>query len=61
MSVVDSHSSTNTFFSPYILAELPSNLILRKIGPTVLMPTILTLWGIIVTFQGGTSTSELIQ
>src|SRR5437016_4962350 len=37
---------------PYILAELPSNLLLRKIGPNILMPTILTIWGVIVTLEG---------
>jgi MFS family permease len=38
--------------SPYIAAELPANLLLRKIGPKTLMPTLLTLWGIMVTLQG---------
>ena len=38
--------------SPYICAELPSNLLLRKIGPNILMPTVLTLWGLVVTLQG---------
>jgi len=37
---------------PYIASELPSNLLLKKIGPKVLLPTLLTLWGIIVTLQG---------
>lgn len=39
-------------YSPYIVAELPSNLVLRWVGPHIAMPTILTAWGIIVTFQG---------
>ncbi|KDR78098.1 hypothetical protein GALMADRAFT_119009 [Galerina marginata CBS 339.88] len=39
-------------YVPYIAAELPSNLILRKVGPNIAMPLILTLWGIIVTLQG---------
>lgn len=39
-------------YSPYIVAELPSNLLLRWIGPRIAMPTILTAWGIIVTLQG---------
>lgn len=43
--------------SPYIVAELPANLLLRKIGPRILMPTILTLWGIMVTLQGTFLTS----
>lgn len=39
-------------FRPYILSEIPSNLLLRKIGPNLGMPIILTVWGIIVTLQG---------
>ncbi|KAF9026961.1 MFS general substrate transporter [Hymenopellis radicata] len=39
-------------FVPYIFAELPANLLLRKIGPRYLMPALLTTWGIIVTLQG---------
>jgi MFS family permease len=39
-------------YVPYIVAELPSNLLLRKIGASVLMPTLLTIWGIMVTLQG---------
>ncbi|TFK43324.1 MFS general substrate transporter [Crucibulum laeve] len=39
-------------YVPYIAAELPSNLLLRTVGPRLLMPTLLTLWGIIVTLQG---------
>jgi len=49
------------FFSPYIASELPSNLMLRKIGPSILMPTLLTVWGVIVTLQGRSPTSELIR
>ena len=33
-------------------AELPANLLLRTIGPKIMMPALLTLWGIIVTLQG---------
>ncbi|KAF9440246.1 MFS general substrate transporter [Macrolepiota fuliginosa MF-IS2] len=39
-------------YVPYIAAELPSNLLLRWVGPCLLMPTILTAWGIVVTLQG---------
>ncbi|KAF9447485.1 MFS general substrate transporter [Macrolepiota fuliginosa MF-IS2] len=39
-------------YVPYIVAELPSNLLLRWVGPRLLMPTILTAWGIVVTLQG---------
>ncbi|KJA14608.1 hypothetical protein HYPSUDRAFT_48993 [Hypholoma sublateritium FD-334 SS-4] len=39
-------------YVPYIAAELPANLLLRKIGPRLLMPSLLTIWGIMVTLQG---------
>lgn len=39
-------------FRPYILAELPSNLLMRRIGPNIMMPTLLTVWGMIVALQG---------
>ncbi|KZP07792.1 MFS general substrate transporter [Athelia psychrophila] len=39
-------------YVPYIASELPANLLLRKIGPKVLLPTLLTTWGIILMLQG---------
>ncbi|KAF9451878.1 MFS general substrate transporter [Macrolepiota fuliginosa MF-IS2] len=39
-------------YVPYIAAELPSNLLLRWVGPHLLMPTILTAWGVVITLQG---------
>ncbi|KAF5391364.1 hypothetical protein D9757_001855 [Collybiopsis confluens] len=39
-------------YVPYILAELPANLLLRKIGPRYLMPSLLTAWGTMVALQG---------
>ncbi|KAH6916427.1 major facilitator superfamily domain-containing protein [Coprinopsis sp. MPI-PUGE-AT-0042] len=39
-------------YVPYICTELPSNLVLKKIGPHRVMPTILTLWGVVVIAQG---------
>ncbi|KAF8815170.1 MFS general substrate transporter [Phlegmacium glaucopus] len=39
-------------YVPYIVAELPSNLLLRKIGPRLLLPMLLTLWGLTATLQG---------
>lgn len=39
-------------YVPYILAEIPSNLILKFVGPRWLLPTILTLWGMITCLQG---------
>ncbi|PBK63050.1 MFS general substrate transporter [Armillaria solidipes] len=39
-------------YVPYILIELPSNLLLRVIGPNYLLPTLMTIWGIITILQG---------
>ncbi|KAF5332971.1 hypothetical protein D9757_015228 [Collybiopsis confluens] len=42
-------------YVPYICAELPSNLLLRKIGPRYLMPSLLTAWGLVSSFAGLTT------
>ncbi|KAK0221360.1 major facilitator superfamily domain-containing protein [Armillaria fumosa] len=39
-------------YVPYILIELPSNLLLRVIGPNYLLPTLMTIWGIVTILQG---------
>ncbi|KAK0229419.1 major facilitator superfamily domain-containing protein [Armillaria nabsnona] len=39
-------------YVPYILIELPLNLLLRVIGPNYLLPTLMTMWGIITILQG---------
>lgn len=39
-------------YVPYIVAELPSNLLLKTVGPDRMLPTMLTLWGIVTTLQG---------
>ncbi|KAJ8691717.1 hypothetical protein PTI98_011258 [Pleurotus ostreatus] len=39
-------------FIPYIFAELPSNLLLKIVGPNVLLSTLLVLWGVVTTLQG---------
>ena len=38
-------------YVPYILAELPSNLILNRIGHRILLPTICVLWGLVSSLQ----------
>lgn len=38
-------------YVPYILAELPSNLILAKVGPRILLPCLCVSWGIVTTLQ----------
>jgi len=39
-------------FIPYILSEIPSNLLLKIVGPNLLLPALLTLWGVVTTVQG---------
>ncbi|EMD35419.1 hypothetical protein CERSUDRAFT_116188 [Gelatoporia subvermispora B] len=51
---------TNTQYSialtvtyiPYILVEIPSNLLYKTIGPHIMLPTMLSLWGLVCTLQG---------
>ncbi|KAH9482229.1 putative transporter [Psilocybe cubensis] len=45
-------------YVPYIAAELPSNLVLKIVGPNWLLPTMLTLWGIVTALQGVVTTYE---
>ncbi|KAG6895246.1 hypothetical protein C0995_012981, partial [Termitomyces sp. Mi166 len=42
-------------FIPYILMEIPINLTLKAVGPHLLLPTMLTLWGTVATLQGAFS------
>jgi MFS family permease len=39
-------------YVPYILAEVPSNLLVKKIGPNYWLPILVTCWGIVGTLQG---------
>jgi len=39
-------------YVPYILTELPFNLVLKIIGPHILLPMIVTIWGIVTLCQG---------
>ncbi|KAI6045742.1 MFS general substrate transporter [Pisolithus marmoratus] len=39
-------------YVPYIAMELPSNLILKRVGPNVMLPAMVTLWGTVATMQG---------
>ncbi|KAK7035976.1 MFS domain-containing protein [Favolaschia claudopus] len=45
-------------YVPYIAAELPSNLLLKIVGPNLMLPTMLTLWGVVTTCQGTLKTYE---
>ncbi|CAH7686056.1 major facilitator superfamily domain-containing protein [Phakopsora pachyrhizi] len=39
-------------FVPYIAVELPANLLLKKIGPKIFLPTIIIIWGLVTMLQG---------
>ncbi|KIN95357.1 hypothetical protein M404DRAFT_1007500 [Pisolithus tinctorius Marx 270] len=39
-------------FVPFIVMELPSNLILKRVGPDRMLPAMVTMWGIIAGMQG---------
>ncbi|KAN0065599.1 hypothetical protein ACQY0O_000722 [Thecaphora frezii] len=44
--------ATLIFFVPYIIFEMPSNLLLRKIGPARQLSAIVLLWGAVMVGQG---------
>ncbi|KAL4263474.1 MFS transporter superfamily protein [Pleurotus pulmonarius] len=37
---------------PFLCSGLPVNLLMKIVGPNILLPTLLTLWGIVTTLQG---------
>jgi len=39
-------------FVPYIAAELPVNLLLKKVGANIMIPLLVTIWGLVTTLQG---------
>ncbi|ETI22443.1 hypothetical protein G647_06518 [Cladophialophora carrionii CBS 160.54] len=43
-----------TFFVFYILLEVPSNLLLKRIRPSIFIPSIMLIWGVITVCQGVT-------
>ena len=48
-------------YRPYIVAELPANLLLRRIGPKIVMPALLVVWGMITTLEGEMISALLIH
>jgi MFS family permease len=38
-------------YIPYIVAELPSNLVLKKFGPRLMLPGMCFCWGVVTTLQ----------
>lgn len=47
----DSFLAVTLTYVLYIVAELPSNLMLRKVGPKILLPGLCVCWGIVTTLQ----------
>ncbi|PWN49746.1 MFS general substrate transporter [Violaceomyces palustris] len=39
-------------YVPYIIFEIPSNLLIKKVGPARWIPGLVTVWGIVSTLQG---------
>ncbi|WWC67388.1 uncharacterized protein I206_101296 [Kwoniella pini CBS 10737] len=39
-------------YVPYIVAELPLTLAMKRVGPHILIPTLVVSWGIVTLFQG---------
>jgi hypothetical protein len=47
----DYNISLSLFFVGYIIFEIPSNMILKKIGPSRWIPIVMIMWGTVVSFS----------
>lgn len=47
---------TMIFFIPYIIFQFPANLIIRKLGPAVWLPSLVVCWGAVTIGMGFTTT-----
>lgn len=54
MTGVDYNIALFMFFIPYILLEVPSNMLLKRMRPSIFLPSIMILWGAITVCQGVT-------
>ncbi|PWN45571.1 MFS general substrate transporter [Ceraceosorus guamensis] len=52
LSFHDYQVALTVLYAPYIAFEIPSNLLIKKIGPARLIPFLVTAWGIVSTLQG---------
>lgn len=52
MSDRDYNLALFVFFIPYILFEVPSNLIIRRVKPSTWLATIVSLWGLATIGRG---------
>lgn len=51
-SLHDYQVALTILYPPYILLEVPGNLLLKLIGPRIWIPSLVMLWGIVSTLQG---------
>lgn len=40
------------FFFPYCFFEVPSNMLLKKLRPSIWLPSIMVAWGVVMTLMG---------
>lgn len=40
------------FFVPYVLFEIPSNIVLKLMRPSIWLPSIMLAWGVVLTLMG---------
>lgn len=52
LSSYDYSIALTILYVPYISFEIPSNLVIKRIGPARLIPFLVTSWGIVSTLQG---------
>lgn len=53
MTKIDYNVAVAIFFIPFVLAEVPSNMILHRFKrPSLYMGTIVSIWGTIMTLSG---------
>ncbi|EIW85122.1 MFS general substrate transporter [Coniophora puteana RWD-64-598 SS2] len=43
-------------YVPYIIAEFPSNILLKRVGPNIMLPSMVAIWGVVTTLQGTVTT-----
>lgn len=54
-SLADQNSALFTFFITYILFEVPSNILLKKVRPSIFLSSIIGVWGCITIGMGCTT------
>ncbi|EEH37164.2 high-affinity nicotinic acid transporter [Paracoccidioides lutzii Pb01] len=55
MSGHDFNIALFIFFVPYMLCEVPSNIILKNVSPSTWLSSVMLGWGLVTTFQGVTN------